>query len=542
MNHKPLPWMAAGSMALAACVQPSAAPTPATLPDEAKTPAFSAASAALIANTNVAGHLDDLALALYAMKDAKLLDGLFPPAEPPVEGIAPGDCPEGAVCDELNPLAGDEPLDMRSGAKDIEKWLAEKVFVEANVDATAPEADAAHVVFKLQPQAVCPRNVDESGAEVVDAGCAKALAGQPVRFVTSSPSEHDLDLQVLVGARHPADLALHDEAVSLELDVGVAKASLLALAEASGAEKPDLPAVTGKVRATVTREGVQKYALDVSVVEPLHLSYGSPVNHDDVDATVSAKENLLHVGLDGLGKTVSATLDLGPVDVKAALNLLFARGPTTDCTPNVDPELPPDCVETPAAPRTGTLGFHLGGLQVGGLLDGTTDAATFTGVGLGGETSRVTFGEATLLALDVNADAGRHLDVTLAPTDAGLTVAVTPKLSVRLDHTLTPVADQFPDELGEDSWLREGFLSLLVDGETPKVLFPKAAEAPPCDETGCPEAPETPYAKVMSGSVTLAAQGIESIVAHAPMCIVDRNPAPETGKHPLEFIAAAVCE
>jgi hypothetical protein len=534
---KTLPWMAAGSIAIAACVAPEATTPQTTPPTEDTTePTFTAASAAVIANTNLAVHLDDIALAVYAMKDAKLLDGLLPGGGDAPEGFAPGECPEGALCDELNDLAGDEPtadepLDMRDEMKDLEKWLAEKVFVDTNVDAAAPEADATHVVFKLHPQNICPKTTNNAGAEVVDDACTKALTAEPLRLVASSPSPNDLDLQLLVGTRHPVDLALHDEAVSVDLDIAVAKASLVALATASGEDTPDLPELSGKVRAKVTREGVEKYALDLSVLEPLHLSYGAAESHDDVDVTVAAKENLLHFAIDGLGKTVSSTIDLGPVDVKAALNLLFGREGTTDCTPNADPQLPPDCVETAAVPRTGTLGFHLGGLQVGGLLDATTEAATFTGVGLGDETSRVTFGEATLLALDVNADAGRHFDVTLAPTDDGLTVAVTPKLSVRLTHSLTAVADQFPEELGEDSWLRDGFLSLLVDGETPKVLFPKDIEGR-----------TTPYAQVVSGTVTLAAKDVESIVADAPMCIASKDPAPEAGKHPLEFTAAGVCE
>lgn len=552
-------------------------------------------SAALVANSTITTHLDDLALALKALQDSKLVGRLFPKTQPsPCPVTPPGQPP--VTCDTAPTTS---PLDLTTNAKELERWFAEHVFVAANIEAGAPGADATHVVFRLQPASVCTRTKDEAGTETLDADCVKQLTQVPVRLTVSEPVAGDLDIAVTVGSTHPLDVALHHDGVAGTVSLGEAKAANDAMQAALGhPADPNFPSVfAGKVKAALTRNGPEDYTLALSVVEAVEIGNKPAGDPKHFDVKFGVRPNVATLQLKGTEKTALASLDLGAVDAEAALDLLFGRPDEETCTSNADPSKPPDCQTVHHDPRTGLLTGHLAGVSAAGLLTATDEAVHLTGVGLGNETSWVKFNGTTLFALDLNAQAGRRFDLTVVDAPNGPKYSVSPSLTVGLVHNLKPLVAQFPDL---PNWALDGTAGLVFDGapaptvegvgsqtdtttqvctsdadcttrcsmegsgESPAPPPPPGgscddAQAKPCQgNTDCSPGvvclyapppppssgfcvkPTTPGLKVSAGKLALSDTGATTVVVEAPACLVTKNSG--GGDHPLSKLASGACE
>ncbi len=500
---------------------------------------ISAQSAALTANSVIALHLDDLAAALKTMEGSKLVERVFPrsqiatPCPPPVDPSLPP-----PNCDVAAPTSA---LDTTDDMDAMKKALAEQVFSEANVEAGAPGADATHVVFRLRPQTSCPKSVDENGTESIDAECAKTLTDVPVRFTVSSRTVGDVDVSLAVGAAHPAEIGLHSGAVTVDVALAEAKAALKSLADAGDEsyEAPDL--LEGRFRLAVTRNAAKDYSAAFSIVEAVRLADKAETDPEHVALTLAPANDVLSLRVKGGERTALAALNLGAVDLTAALDQFWSRNSTENCVYPEDPSLPPECTTTPAQKRTGTIRAHLAGLEVTGDMNAASDALTLTGLGLGDETSWVKFGTQTLFALDLNSALGRHFDLSMTDAEAGGSVTLTPGVTLHLSHDLRSIANQ-ADEGEIPDWMMQGTVDLSLTGAGSATLAEvKSPEAAPCDDVGnCPEPAPARFAKVSLGTLVLSASGATPVTVGSGQCLVE---APEGDHdHPIESFAAGACE
>ena len=171
--------------------------------------------------------------------------------------------------------------------------------------------------------------------------------------------------------------------------------------------------------------------------------------HDDstrAGLAVGRADNAFVVSGDSTAKKLHAALAFASIDttmpLKDFVSAFFNRSSTAVGTDSVKLSLP--------------------GVQGDFNYDGTADTLALRNLGLGDSTSRVTRGDATLLAIDVNAEAGRHVDVNItADAQKQLALDIAPKLQLE-SHVLD--GERQPSGEEPRSLRARRYLSIQVDG------------------------------------------------------------------------------
>lgn len=482
--------------------------------------AIDAAKVNAAAQRHLTSHLSGAAKAVAVLDDSRLVGDLM-------GGEGP-ECPEGTLCSGGG--AGGN-FDYDEAADAIATWLSENVFTNDSVESDNGTA----VVYRLRPEVICGQD-DGEGEEVLDEECVTVLTEHPFRLTVRSQAEDELEIYVTIGEHHVGDFELFSTHLSATANLeGIAEA-LRAIATTLEEDLDGFPDVlTGSLRAALIRDGDEAYTLAFSVNSSVVIASGE-AGDDDFYNVELASADALRVSFDAQAGTVVPKVDFKGVRVEAALELI-AGGSGEECEWIYNDALGYDewvCTAVEREPYTGTILVNLAGVNGEGILDVTQELLSLTGLGLGDETSTVKFNNETVLALDVNAYAGRRFDLTIADVDGGVDFTFSPGLALGLSHSLEALAEQLEDIPG---WLLSGSSHVALDeADAPKVRLFDGGSSSEEEEEG-PEA----IAQVLAGRLALSASALdEAIRIEAPQCVVPSEE--EDTEHPFALFTSGSCE
>ncbi|MGI5864202.1 MAG: hypothetical protein ACOX6T_19400 [Myxococcales bacterium] len=461
------------------------------------------------ANANVAEHLDSIASMLLTYEDSSLVGAVFPAAG---EACIGDECPE--------PTEGAD-LDWRADVEEIKQWLADHVFTEANVESV----DADRVVYRLGVTSMCPEEPGEGGAPAErDPDCVKLFTDRAIRLVVTVPAEGDLDIEVQVDDARPLIVRLHASEIAVVLDLAVIKTSVNAIAATLG-ETVEMPSTfAGRVELSLARLSANEYRGVFSVLQAVEVVHKPASDPEHVAFALAAVTDAVSITLDAAQRRALASVALGAFDFEAALDLIDPRCEEVRCT--ADTTGGESCETVPADPRSGVLALHPAGLSGQAQLSVEQDELTVTNLSLGNQASTVKYNGSQILAADLNASAGRKLDLTIRDSADGLIVKVKPSFELVVAHALGVLRGEYPDLAG---WLDSGSTGIKLDGATePSVKFLESVDDVPCPAEGpCEEPPPNKLLEVLAGTLTLTATDISNVVVGAGSCLVESEPEPE---------------
>jgi hypothetical protein len=207
---------------------------------------------------------------------------------------------------------------------------------------------------------------------------------------------------------------------------GGARGALLHIASVTGDEL-DLPGtMKGRITASLRRNAHLDWTAALAIRSAIEIV--GTVDAGEVSIRVAARDPLLSLNANGNAKSLTATVDVGPIQVT----------------------IPWQALE-PESTLTGLLAVDLRGFTGHVTLADGQQTLTLEDVGFGDGTSTVKLGDTTLVAFDFNAALGRTADITFTPVAGELPrISFSPGLAIALAVNFTPLANA-----GEsvDPWL-----------------------------------------------------------------------------------------
>lgn len=456
-----------------------------------------AESAALTAKSNVEANLKTLEEAFETIQEIELFDSAVAQV-----GV-------GAV-EDVPPVEAVEPAAKPSEA--ALSFLEEKVMVEEQLESD----DGTYVVYLLKADIFCTSF--KKGGDL----CTEILDAYPVRVMFQSFGEGDLDISVRFGeaAHTPLTFKLHTNALGLRVDLGVAKKVVDDIAAIIELD-PELPlpeTLTGVIEIVLSSKAPKTAELALKVL--------SPVTVDIAGVSATIGTSTLTAMADGIAKSLSVDVKVGPVAADLPYQALVDLGADTICTwtaseaMDTDPASP-GCKTEETPKVSGTISAILPGITGAMTVSKDSDTLTISGLGLGDDTATVTLDGTPLLSFDLNPASGRTIDVSFALDAAKKSFSYTfaPGLDATLAMNLSPVAAH----LDVPDWTLSDTLKAAFEGAAPTIeLIEKQLH-------------------VLGGNLTLSssASPADTVTATDGMCLVE-GPG---GGHPLlSKIAAAACE
>ncbi len=484
------------------------------------------------ANANAADHLGSLAGLLIAYQDSSLVGEVFPKSQEP--------CPAGSQCPA--PAEGAD-LDVRAEADELAQWLADHVFTEANVESV----DATQVVYRLGVSSMCPEEAGEAGAPAArDPDCVKLFTDRAIRLVVTVPAEGDLDIELQVDGARPLSLRLHASEIAVVLDLGGIKTALNAIATTLG-ESIELPGTfVGRVELALTKVSDNEYRGAFSVLQAVEVVHKPSSDPEHLAFQLAAANDAVAFTLDAAQRRALASVALGALDLEAALDLVDPVSEGATCS--VDQYGQEVCEPSPAAPRSGLLALHLAGLSGQAQLSVAQDELKLTDLGLGNQTSTVKYNGSQILAVDLNAAAGRKLDLTISDSSDGPILKVKPSFELAVALALGALRGEYSDV---PDWAIDGLLGIKLDGAAePAVKLLEGGDvATTCPVEGpCEEPPPSKLIEVLAGTLTLSGTDVSDLVVDAGSCLVESAPEPEPEpetseeRHPWLELVAGSCQ
>ncbi len=440
--------------------------------------------------------------------------------------VASAPCPAGTACPLTpEPTCTDSVTtsdlqqtrqDMSDAIDKLLKSLKEEVFIPQNLESE----DGHTAVYRLGAEYLCKGSASSSpGAPLPAPGTTPTPTPEPVeptldpdcvanaeklapRLRLSSPSDGEVDVALLLtDARHnPATLELGTDRVGVMLDLGEIKASL----DAAGEDTGNLEAMRGKLELELKRNAELDYSFRVNVLSTLGLTTIDDLA-EKVAFTLAGHSPSFEIRLDGNARRITGTYDIGSLDVSGPLNAFRDSFASTEYDASGKP--------LPQKTYTGMIEALLGGLNGSVVLDGNQDKLELKGLGLGDVSSTLKLDGTTLAQLDLNADAGRHFDLTIThDSDDSTTLAFAPKFDLSVLLNFAPLTAQINDI--PDAYLSEK-LHLWFDGQNPSVRA------------------EPKQIRALSGTLNLTSEHVPAANLSVPQgsCLVASDASAPT--HPL---------
>jgi hypothetical protein len=370
---------------------------------------------------------------------------------------------EGISSDDLE----EERQELREGAQELVELLRDRILIEANLEAET----STSATYRIGADVLCEDDAPDvtSGASdgELDPECVDEVERLQPRVVLTSPSEGDIDLTLQLGAEHhePLTLALYHDSLGVRLDLGEALAVARELGDEEDVENID--ALAGVVELRLVEHAARDYSLEVNVLEAIETQIDS--EGQSLTASLAASSPAWNVSIDGNSQTLSAGIDLGALRISGPLRAFASLfegddeelAPGDAFAPSIEEE------ETPRRVYRGALELFLAGLSGTVSYTANTDVLAFDDLGYGDATSTIKHDGNTLLSLDLNANAGRHVNLRVSPApDGGAQVSITPSFDLQLAFAFHHIADQF-EELSES--LLDSTLRVWFEGNAPTL-------------------------------------------------------------------------
>jgi hypothetical protein len=366
--------------------------------------------------------------------------------------------------------------------------------------------DGNQVVYKINPTSACD----------TDTTCIEKLTANPVRFLVTANSDDTLNVSLLVGeARHtPGTAVLGPKKLSIRVNLAEAMAAIR-LYMTTEAQK-DLPdRLGGVVEAALEKRADYDFAISTSLLEKFDLLVGQ-AKGEPVAVTVLPSNPIARLTLNSITNTIGYSANLGAVDVQVAGAAV--------------------CDETCSTKeQTGTFSAHLGGFTGEFSTRKAATELTFSGLGLGNDTSKVALDGDPLGTLDVNPNNGRKLNVSFKKTSEGTLVTFDPALDIKLGMMLNKLSASLRTDMPD--WLSDEIFDVMLGGAAkPSVLLP----TPTCNTYG--DVTSKSQLKVVTGNLSLSSSSLPTPVhVAAGMCLVAVEGA-DNEAHPFSQVQAGVCQ
>jgi hypothetical protein len=281
--------------------------------------------------------------------------------------------------------------------------LVERIFSDAN-----HEGDG---VFRVHGDILC----DDAEPDYAD--CVQQVEAMELRIRVDIDGDI-VSLTLLVGPdrAEPISLAVGANSLEVTVDLGGARSALLHVASVTGDELELPGTMKGRISASLRRNAVYDWTAALAIRQAIEIV--GTIDAGQVAIAVAARDPLVSVRANGNTKELTATVDVGPVQVSLPWRALEAESTIDEI-----------------------LAIDLRGLTGHVTLADGQQTLTLEDVGLGDGTSTVKLGGETVLSLDFNAATGRTADITIAPSAALPIVSFAPGFVLALGVHLQPFAD-----------------------------------------------------------------------------------------------------
>jgi hypothetical protein len=392
--------------------------------------------------------------------------------------------PEGCSSIPSNPVPSD-PTEAEAQAALVEKYLRERIFIEANVEGT--EGDST--IFRINGEDVCT-----TGEVPANADCVKAVDQLELRIRATSTDNDGLDLGFQLGSKRdePLVLSFGEKTMAVVVDLGETKDAVLFLAPDAVTELPRV--MVGKVELRLTENAPQDLTFSTSILDAIRFE----VEEDGATHAFSTAKAapLSELRMDANAKRLSFGLNLGTTEYK---------GPYGG----------------DSALSSQQVVYSLSGMSFEFSAEEGQNDFVIAHVGLGDAQSYMSLNGTKVFTADLNALSGRHFDLNLSKGADGLPlVRVLPEFDLATKFFLAPLKADLEAEV-PSFYEDQSYRVRLSGGSAPSIRPVDANTA-----TGFPGG-----LQVVSGELTL--QGKDAAVTvPAGKCLVGKEAAAQ-GSHPL---------
>lgn len=360
--------------------------------------------------------------------------------------------------------------------------LLEGVFDEARYEGEG--------VWRIDGVSVCP--VSELSPPGPDRDCVRMIEQLEIRLRVTLAGAQGLDLALLIGPGRDEvlSIALRPDEITVTIDLAEIRSAIEHFASVTGARVRLPEVMEGRVSGTLAVDGPEAVRVEASIEQEIR------VEGEGVEVSIEARRPFARVRLTG--------------GDRPALDLFADWGRTR--------------ASVPGGERLGgRVDVDLGGLGGHLVLDGTSDAqVTFEDLGLGLTRSEVKVDGQRLIAIDLNPDAGRRLDVTIDAGGDRPEVALAPGLDLTVELHLAAIADRYrvPPYLLDETY------RVQAEG-MPRLALVERADGSEAVE-------------VLAGTLRLSSSTGAAVVVAAGQCLVD-DPVTDGEHELLGGLAAAPC-
>ena len=390
----------------------------------------------------------------------------------------------------------EEDFSVEEFANEIRKAITEEILIEENLEAI----DGNTATFLIRGENFCGKEeavtYDQNGNEVwteePNTDCIESMREAQLRIVAKLIGEAGIELKIFIGAQRTqvvvltsrpnflsVDLYLSGLQETIEMLEGEQRNDDADSASNTSSEfnDPDgsrdtpedeewpgefedegpqaiLKSAKGVIGLAITINGSQDAAVSISITEEVEVVLED--NGKTMTISIGESNSLLNLVAQPLLGLVSLGMDLNNVDLSGPMSLLAD--------------------ET----ATGELFAHLAGIQFEIDLDDTAQSIAITNVGLGDSQSTVSHNDTTIVALDLNQNAGRSFNVQLDDVGEKMHLTLMPEFMLSADFNFQAVERMFDDV---PSFLLDETISIQARGDSSVTLTAYTNE----QECGGPE-------------------------------------------------------
>ncbi|MEY2932050.1 MAG: hypothetical protein RL033_2799, partial [Pseudomonadota bacterium] len=338
-------------------------------------------------------------------------------------------CTPTTICEteEVDPVDVEEArTELREDMQDLVRQLRERILIPANLESET----ATSATYRLGADLLCDDDAPDApgtngSAASLDSDCVEQANRLQLRLRLTSEREGDVDVTVQVGQERnePVVLELHEHSLGVRVDLGEALAAARELGEDAG----DYERLAGELQLQLVENAARDYSLELNVLSAIEAVVRS--DGERLEMSLGASSPALELRVDGNARRLLAGMDLRSFRMKGPLRLFAGAFGGDDDSEGVTfgPGELDLVAPEPAEPTYhGVIDVFLSGLQ--GTLEyvAESDVIELNGLGFGDATSTIQHDGHSLLALDLNAGQGRHVDLVLAPDGDHTKITISP--------------------------------------------------------------------------------------------------------------------
>jgi hypothetical protein len=395
-------------------------------------------------------------------------------AEPDCVPEATETCSEDEITEEDLQEVRD---DLNESITELVTRLREEIFIEANLDAEGTNETqvtyrlGANVLCKPEegPTAVTDPPGDPAAAPVPlepDPECVESAEKANLRVRLTQPNPDDVDVTFIVtdDDYKPLTLQLYKDRLGLKVDL----AEGLKAMEALGEDVDEIDSLEGIVQLQLVKQAQLEYALQLSVLEDLGLSFHEEEG-ENFSYSLAKSEPTVELAINGNTKTISATYNYGAIQLLAPLKSLagmFDDGEETAPVPNVEDPLAPVPEPVPPKTYTGMIELLVAGYTGTFSYTADTDTFSFSNVSFGNKTSTLKHDGNLLASVDLNPEDGRSFDMVVhsEPESESALFSIDPTIDLNIALNFAQIADQIE---GIPETLLNNKLRMWFEGNEP---------------------------------------------------------------------------